>query len=98
MSGNYPYSRLETFKQCPYKCKLIYLDGYYIKSDTIATKFGSLIHKIEEEIGNCLKDKKEIKYQELISFFDSKILKLKEEFPKDFYELDKSGRTYEEKS
>lgn len=98
MSELYSYSRLETFKQCPYKYKIIYLDGHYINSDTIATKFGSLIHKIEEEIGNSLKEHKEIKYQELISFFDNEILKIKNEFPKDFYELDKSGRTYEEKA
>ena len=65
------YTSLETFKQCPYKYKLTYIDKHFIKCDTVATKFGSLIHKIEEEIGNSLKEKKEIQYSKLISFFDS---------------------------
>ena len=92
------YTSLETFKQCPYKYKLTYIDKHFIKCDTVATKFGSLIHKIEEEIGNSLKEKKEIQYSKLISFFDSEVLKIKEEFKDDFYSLDKSNRTYEEKA
>ena len=96
--SKYSYSRLEVFKQCPYKYKIMYLDGHYIQYDSIATKFGSLIHLIEEEIGNAIKNNEAIGYDHLIAFFDREILKLKEEFKKDFYELDKSGRTYEDKA
>ena len=92
------YTSLETFKQCPYKYKLTYIDKHFIKCDTIATKFGSLIHSIEEKIGNALKERKEIDYNSLISFFDTEILSIKEEFKQDFYSLDKSNRTYEEKA
>ena len=49
------YSKLSTFEQCPYKYKLIYLDNNYIKDDSIATEFGTLVHHIEEEIGKSLK-------------------------------------------
>lgn len=92
------YTSLETFKQCPYRYKLTYIDKHFIKCDTIATKFGSLIHSIEEKIGNALKERKEIDYTSLISFFDTEVLKIKEEFKEDFYSLDKSNRTYEEKA
>lgn len=92
------YTSLETFKQCPYKYKLVYIDKHYIRCDTIATMFGSLIHKIEENIGKALIDEKEIKYQELISFFDGEVLKIKDTFKNDFYQLDKSSRTYEDKA
>lgn len=98
MSERLSYSRLETFKQCPYKYKLIYLDKHHIKSDTIATDFGSLIHRVEEIIGNCLKEGKGINYDELISFFDNEVMKIKETYPDDFPMLDKSGRTYEQKA
>ena len=92
------YTSLETFKQCPYKYKLIYIDKHFIKCDTIATKFGSLIHSIEEKIGNDLKEGKEIDYNQLTSFFDTEVLNIKNEFKEDFYSLDKSNRTYEDKA
>lgn len=92
------YTSLETFKQCPYKYKLVYIDKHYIRCDTIATMFGSLVHKIEENIGKALIDENEIKYQELISFFDNEVLKIKNTFKDDFYQLDKSSRTYEDKA
>lgn len=96
--SKFSYSRLEVFKQCPYKYKIMYLDGHYIKYDSIATKFGSLIHLIEEEIGNAIKNNEAIGYNHLIAFFDNEILKIKDEFKNEFYELDKSGRTYEDKA
>lgn len=98
MSDNYSYSRLETFKQCPYKYKLIYLDGHRIASESVATEFGTLIHGVEERIGNSLKDLKAVDYPALISFFDSEIVRIRENYHDDFLSIDKSGRTYEDKA
>ena len=63
------YSKLATFEQCPYKYKLIYLDNHYIKNDTIATDFGTLVHHIEEEIRKSLKENKKPDYPFLINEF-----------------------------
>lgn len=98
MGEKLSYSRLETFKQCPYKYKLIYIDKHYIKSNTIATDFGTLIHGIEEEIGNCLREGKRIDYGGLISFFDNEIGIMEKTYPNEFSMLDKSGRTYGQKA
>lgn len=92
------YSKLATFEQCPYKYKLIYLDNHYIKDDTIATDFGTLIHHIEEQIGIALKDNKSPNYNSLINEFNEQVLKIKNKYPNDFYSLDKSMRTYADKA
>ena len=97
MKEQFSYSKIETFKQCPYKYKLMYLDGHYIEYDNIATEFGSFIHSIEEKIGNCLKENKVVDYNNLILIANSKIEELKNKYPKDFYTPDKTGKTYEDK-
>ena len=33
----FSYSKIETFKQCPYKYKLMYLDNHYINYNNIST-------------------------------------------------------------
>lgn len=98
MNKNYSYSSLSCFEQCPYKYKLIYIDDHRIDCPTIATDFGSLIHHIEEELGICFRDNKPINYQTLIEEFNSEATKLENKYPKDFYILDKSGRTYKDKT
>lgn len=99
MSANkYSYSSLSCFEQCPYKYKLVYVDNHYINCPSIATDFGTLIHHIEEEIGNYLKNNKEIPYTYLINEFQTEINKIKDKYPNDFYALDKSNRTYADKS
>ena len=94
----YSYSKLACFEQCPYKYKLIYLDKHYINNDTIATAFGTLIHHIEEEIGIAIKDKKLIDYPKLLREFDDGVKEIETSYPKDFYSLDKSNRTYKDKA
>lgn len=99
MSQNkYSYSSLACFEQCPYKYKLIYIDNHYIDCPSIATDFGTLIHHIEEIIGNNLKNKVKPNYEELIQEFNDEITKIEQKYPKDFYTEDKSGRTYKDKS
>ena len=99
MSANkYSYSSLSCFEQCPYKYKLIYVDNHYINCPSIATDFGTLIHHIEEEIGNYLKDNKTPPYKGLVDEFQTEIDKIKHNYPDAFYSLDKSNRTYADKS
>lgn len=94
----YSYSKLACFEQCPYRYKLTYIDDHYIDCPRIATDFGTLIHHIEEEIGKSLQEKLKPNYQELLKEFDSEILNIKEKYPKDFINVDKSGRTYGDKA
>lgn len=93
----YSYSKLDTFEQCPYKYKLIYLDNHYIKSDTIATDLGTAIHATEEAIGKSLINGENPDYAYLIGNLEKTRYTLKERYLKDFYALDKSGRTYDQK-
>lgn len=92
------YSKLSTFEQCPYKYKLIYLDNNYIKDDSIATEFGTLVHHIEEEIGKSLKYNKEIDYDSLKKEFFNESQKLKAKYLDTFLVPDKSNRTYQDKA
>lgn len=104
----FSYSKLETFNQCGYKYKLIYVDKHFINQPSIATDFGTLIHHIEEKMANILKSKNQINYREMINIlYDGDIdeegneikgvNKLKEIYPNDFITHDKNGRTYLEK-
>ncbi len=48
MSTTYSYSRLETFKQCPLKYKLNYIDGIKRKTKPIEAFMGSRFHEAME--------------------------------------------------
>jgi hypothetical protein len=54
----YSYSKLETFDQCPYKYKLVYIDDNRSEESTLALEMGSLAHKGKELWGEYLADKK----------------------------------------
>lgn len=94
----YSYSKLACFEQCPYKYKLIYVDGHFISCPSIATDFGTLIHHIEEEIGKYLQAGLKPDYKLLIADFESQVKKIEKDYPDEFYSLDKSGRNYKEKA
>lgn len=94
----YSYSKLACFEQCPYKYKLVYLDKHFINCPSIATDFGTLIHHVEEMIGKALQENKVPDYDSLLKEFDEKIDAIKRAYTNDFYAVDKSGRTYEEKA
>lgn len=55
----FSYSKLNTFDQCPYKYKLVYLDGYRSEESTIALDLGSTAHKGKELWGEYLRDNQE---------------------------------------
>lgn len=93
----YSYSRLECYDQCAFRYFLKYIEGNYASTSSIAFDFGNLIHKTEEEIGNCIKDNKNIPYETLIKGFLDKCIVLENKYPKAFMEKDKSDRTYADK-
>ena len=65
MSDKFSYSRLEVYNKCPFKYKLVYVDGHKIETDTVATEFGTLVHYIEEQIGLDIKNGKDVDYNPL---------------------------------
>ena len=94
----YSYSKIECYEQCHFKFKLQYLDGHYYFSESIATLFGSAIHKVEEDIANLIKEGKPIDYVGLKNSLILKLAEIKHKFPKEYEELDKSMRTYSDKA
>ena len=97
MSSKFSYSKLDCYKQCHFMFKLKYIDGHYISATGIALEVGILIHSIEEDIANCIKDNKPIDYISLKNKIILAIPELEHKFYKDFWEKDKSGRYYKEK-
>lgn len=94
----YSYSKLDTYVQCGMKFKLKYMDGHNMFSQSVATKFGTLVHATEEEIAKRIQGKQSIDYKQLRNEFIKQMWMIRGEFPADWYELDKSGRTYQQKS
>lgn len=105
----FSYSKLSTYEQCPFKYKLVYIDKIRVDQGNIATYFGSLVHYIEEKIGNYIKAGEEIDYEKLTYLFynadftskGSQLLginKIRELYPVEFLEPDKNGKTYADKA
>lgn len=93
----YSYSKISTYKQCPFKFKLKYEDKNYLFSANIATDFGSLVHSIEEAIALTIQESKPINYIALKNKFIIESRKIAQRYPTEFFSRDKSGRTYQEK-
>lgn len=94
----FSYSKLDVFKQCPFKYKLQYVDHHSVFCQSVATRFGTMIHHTEEMIGKCLKENKHIDYNQLIVELEETRNSIKSEFPVEWDTPDKkSGKTYEEK-
>ena len=91
------YSKMDTYKQCNYKYKLTYVDGVKAWADTVATKFGTIIHNNEEAIANLIKEGKPIDYTQLKNALIVEAAGLERMFPKEYRAPDKSGKTYYEK-
>ena len=61
----YSYSKLNTYASCPWKYNLCYNEGHYIFTESIATLWGTLVHFIEENIGNALAAGEPVDYEKL---------------------------------
>ena len=93
----YSYSKISTYDQCRLKFKIKYLDKNYIFNESVATAFGSLVHAIEEDIATLIKTEQPIDYVALKNKFIIESRKIAQKYPVEFYNRDKSGRTYQEK-
>ena len=108
----FSYSKIGVFEQCRYKYKLIYTDGNYISTDSVATEFGTLVHYIEEQMVKRLNTNftlTETDYQELLDLFENADIHnpnetvlglriLRDKYQAEWNVPDKSNRTYEEKA
>lgn len=65
MSVKFSYSRLEQYNNCPYAYNLKYNEGHYISTNSVAAPFGSLCHKIIEQICTMIKNGRPINYESL---------------------------------
>lgn len=102
----FSYSKIECFEGCRYKYKLIYRDNHFIESPAIATDFGTLIHFIEETMARKLQNNEQLNRDEILNILynidDSKekiygVNILKNKYPEQWLEKDKSERTYDDK-
>lgn len=94
----FSYSKLDVFKQCPFKYKLQYVDHHSVFCQSVATRFGTLIHHIEEQIGIALRDNLLIDYDKLKNEINETGEKIKAEFPEEWDKPDKKlKKTYQEK-
>lgn len=104
----FSYSKVDTFKQCGWKYKLVYEDGNFISKGSIATEFGTLIHYIEETMAHTIISFERLDYDKLIDLlltvniesdkekvYGANILRNK--YAKEWFELDKNGKNYEDK-
>jgi hypothetical protein len=96
-SEKYSYSKITCFKQCGFKFFLKYEKKNHIYSANIATDFGSLIHSIEEDIATAIQTNKCIDYVALKNKFIIESRKIAQKYPIEFFNRDKSDRTYQEK-
>ena len=95
----YSYSKISTYKQCPMKFNIKYLEKNFIYNANIATDFGTLIHETEEDIAKTIQEGvATINYIKLKNRFIIESRKLAIKYPNDFFTPDKSGRTYQEKT
>lgn len=69
MSERYSYSKVNQFENCPYCFKLRYVDKHYIMQPNLAAAFGTLVHKIYQDIAGYIMNDKPIPYDELKDYF-----------------------------
>lgn len=96
------YSRLDCYKSCGYKYKLKYIDKNYTNDSSLALRIGTILH-----LGLEFKYLKKYSNEEILDIVhkgyidnNEKVIgldELKEEYPFDWEEEDKFGRTYDEK-
>lgn len=97
MAESFSYSKIDTYYQCSFKYKLVYVDRNYFKFDSVATEFGTLVHATEEAIGKAIQAGTRIDYIALKNNFIKTAYELQYKYEKAWKELDKSDRTYQQK-
>lgn len=112
--SKYSYSKINTYDSCGWRYYLTYKQGHYIFTKNINTEFGTLVHYIEQQIGEALKAHKPVDYDKLKKdFYELNIPKtskydttgdifginvIKQHFPEDFFKTDELGHSYATKA
>lgn len=107
------YSSINTYDQCSFKYYLQYIKKNFFYTDNLAADFGSLCHKILEDIGLDLKAGRKPDYAKYAEDFQNiNIPKqgpfdndggiyglnvLKQKYPREFFEGNKNGVSYYDK-
>ena len=96
------YSRIDLFKQCPYRYKLKYIDKNYTSTSSLALDTGTLAHYCMEMkyLGMNIDDILKGLYDGFIAKNETikGINKIKDEYPFEFFEVnEKSGMSVEDK-
>lgn len=94
----YSYSRLDTFRQCPYRFFLKYRKEVPTNEKAVALEVGTFCHSIMEERGNAFKIGGEIpSVYDVLAAWENDFLNLKKDFKAEWKKLDKTGRDYDDK-
>lgn len=110
MKAKFSYSRLNQYINCPWAYKLKYEDKHFIDQPSIAIDLGTLVHHIEEQIGNNIINGEEIDYENLKDQFQHVNIPksspfdqnggiygldvLKQKYPTPYFERDAHGSCY----
>lgn len=97
MAERFSYSKIDTYKQCPFRYYLRYVLNHHINTDSIATELGTAIHATEEAIANQIKAGEIINYVELKNKLILTTVELESKYKNSWAEQDKSNRTYFQK-
>ena len=107
----FSYSKIDTYRNCPYQFDLKYNQGKYSSDTSIALEIGSLLHYVLEQKGKALVTGQKIDYDLLNNIVQDGTKKIdektKEQLPgikelkKKYWEIwhvpDSEGRTYDQK-
>lgn len=95
MESSFSYSKIDTFDKCKFKYKLKYIDKLRPKNtDTVATKFGTLVHETEEKIAKFIIAEEPIDYVSLKNNFIIQAREIAFKYPTEYVAFDKSDRNY----
>lgn len=67
----YSYSRLSTYKSCPFQYYLRYIQKKFLGTESLNTLLGTLLHSVEEKISLSLMEEKSPNYADLINYLHS---------------------------
>ena len=61
----FSYSKLNQYENCPYAYNLKYNEGHFYNVPSLAASFGTLVHKIEENISHLIMNGRPVNYEML---------------------------------
>lgn len=96
----YSYSKISLYEKCGFKYKTQYVDGIWVKSESLAADFGTAIHNAEEDIAKAIQSNNFIDYVTIKNKFILKNKELEHKYASEYNVLDAKGevpRTYKDK-